>query len=342
MSNETAIDVAAQHFGQIKLSEGTALPVIGDYGDYLRLAEYLVAHGMHYGHTVDSAAGAICAGHPLGLTPQVSLQYIAMVRDRPTIWGSALLSLAKASPRCKSIVGGCWRGPQVSHAIANPPKGDFAAARARQTLVDELAGRYHNDKRLQMTDFLVGWAVTIDDSDMIHVSVFDISDAETAGLLRSKGAWTSYPQRMCMQRARTFLIRDTYPEVMIFPMTTEEARDSGYSDIIIDTSPKPDKVDAIHKEENIQDAEMAEPEPPPVVFEESAQAEPDAPPVFDEVAALAEFTGLRDELKAARGGQDVKQELAAMAGKGWKKMSVAEKREYLDRVKERIDEVRGG
>lgn len=43
---------------------------------------------------------------------------------------------------------------------------------------------------------------------------FSKSDATRAGLWGKKGSWTQYPQRMLMFRARSWALRDTFPDVL--------------------------------------------------------------------------------------------------------------------------------
>jgi hypothetical protein len=44
---------------------------------------------------------------------------------------------------------------------------------------------------------------------------FTVEDAKTAGLVKDKGNWVKYPGRMCLARARSFLARDVYPDLLM-------------------------------------------------------------------------------------------------------------------------------
>jgi len=44
---------------------------------------------------------------------------------------------------------------------------------------------------------------------------FTVEDAKTAGLVKEKGNWVKYPGRMCLARARSFLARDVYPDLLM-------------------------------------------------------------------------------------------------------------------------------
>lgn len=55
--------------------------------------------------------------------------------------------------------------------------------------------------------------------------VFSMEDAKRAKLIGKAGPWTEYPTRMCMLRARGFLARDLYADVLKGLSTAEEAMD---------------------------------------------------------------------------------------------------------------------
>lgn len=44
--------------------------------------------------------------------------------------------------------------------------------------------------------------------------LFSLDMAKRAGLLAKKGPWQQYPERMCKMRARSWLCRDVYPDVL--------------------------------------------------------------------------------------------------------------------------------
>lgn len=55
-------------------------------------------------------------------------------------------------------------------------------------------------------------------------ATFSYSDAERAGLTKRQ-VWTQYPKRMIQMRARSFAIRDAFPDVLNGIITKEEAQD---------------------------------------------------------------------------------------------------------------------
>jgi hypothetical protein len=61
---------------------------------------------------------------------------------------------------------------------------------------------------------------------------FSKVDATTAGLWAKAGPWTQYPKRMLQMRARSFAIRDQFPDVLKGIATAEEAQDYAVGETI--------------------------------------------------------------------------------------------------------------
>ena len=58
-----------------------------------------------------------------------------------------------------------------------------------------------------------------------QVRTFSDVDAKTAGLLGKQGPWTTNPKRMKQMRARSFALRDVFPDVLKGIAIAEEAQD---------------------------------------------------------------------------------------------------------------------
>ena len=132
---------------------------------------------------------AIQMGAELGLSPMLSLQNIAVINDRPSIYGDAMLAICKASPLCESI--------------EEYLDGD-------QSQIDTLTAICKVRRR--------GFKNEITGS-------FSWEDAKKAGLATKAGAWLSYPKRMLQMRARGFALRDAFPDLLNGLITREEAND---------------------------------------------------------------------------------------------------------------------
>lgn len=143
----------------------------------------------HYRGKPNDILCAIQMGAELGLSPMLSLQNIAVINDRPSIYGDAMLAICKASPLCESIeeyLDGDQSQIETLTAICKVRRRGFK---------NEITGSF-------------SW-----------------EDAKTAGLATKAGAWLSYPKRMLQMRARGFALRDAFPDLLNGLITREEAND---------------------------------------------------------------------------------------------------------------------
>lgn len=213
-----------QRYEQLALDEGGEI-ICKTAGDIITLADFLVRHGQSYGHNVQTAVGAIMKGRELGKPALWALQWIAMVRDKPTIWGAGLRALACERDYCGGIESGALTGPGAKAAIDVWGKSDNLM---RRELVSNLAVRLREvGKAADQPSYWIGWAMTLHmRHGMVFVSLFDSIDARNAGLIGGRGGmYEKFPRRMFAARATGYLIRDVYPECMVGDMTAEEALD---------------------------------------------------------------------------------------------------------------------
>lgn len=131
---------------------------------------------------------AIQHGAELGLGPMQSLQCIAVINGRPSIWGDAALALVQASAVCEYVTEEIEEGKdgEALVAICTAKRRGYP----RPTVVK-----------------------------------FSVADAKKAGLWGKSGPWTQYPKRMLQLRARGFALRDAFPDVLKGLITAEEAQD---------------------------------------------------------------------------------------------------------------------
>ena len=134
----------------------------------------------------ESCLLAIQHGSEVGLSPMQSLQSIAVINGRPTIWGDAALALVQSSPACE----------YVREYIDG--EGDKAVA------VCEVKRR--------------GYPAPTE-------AHFSMADAKRAGLAGKAGPWTQYPARMLALRARGFALRNAFADALRGLVTAEEAQD---------------------------------------------------------------------------------------------------------------------
>ena len=156
--------------------------------DAYRFANAIVASGFapRGMEKPEAVLVAIQLGAELGLTPMAALQNTAVINGRPAIYGDAALALVRAS------------GLLTSYK-------------------EEEIGEPNTDAH--------GYRVTATRGDASTVETFTVADAKRAKLWAKAGPWTDYPKRMLRFRARGYVLRDLFGDVLKGLRTVEEARD---------------------------------------------------------------------------------------------------------------------
>ena len=144
---------------------------------------------------------AIQHGSEIGLSPMQSLQSIAVVNGRPTIYGDAALAVCLASVVCE------W----VTESVDGEGDRMVATCSAQRR----------------------GYPAPI-------TSTFSVADAKAAGLWAKQGPWSQYPKRMLAMRARGFALRNAFADVLRGLVTAEEAQDYQVTGIeVVPSRPAP-------------------------------------------------------------------------------------------------------
>jgi hypothetical protein len=134
----------------------------------------------------ESCLLAIQHGSEVGLSPMQSLQSIAVINGRPTIWGDAALALVQASPVCEYVREYTEGDGEQLVAVCEAKRRGYP----QPTVVR-----------------------------------FSMSDAKKAGLAGKSGPWSQYPGRMLTLRARGFALRNAFADALRGLITAEEAQD---------------------------------------------------------------------------------------------------------------------
>jgi len=150
----------------------------------------------------ESCMLAIQHGSEVGLSPMQSLQSIAVINGRPTIWGDAALALVQSSPVCEYV------------------KEYFEGEGKTFTAVCEAKRRGYPSPT---------------------VSRFSVADAEKAGLLGKSGPWSQYRDRMLQLRARGFALRNAFADALRGLITAEEAQDYTHN-VVSETPRQPVEI----------------------------------------------------------------------------------------------------
>jgi hypothetical protein len=158
------------------------------FEDSLRASKVIVASGTAprslFADGVDPVAAVwavIQLGAEVGLTPMASVQNIALINGRPGLYGPAMLAVVEASGKLESIEE--WIEGE----------GDARTAYCRVKRIGRPA----------------------------HTASFAVADSKRAGLWDKRGKngsltpWQQYPDRMLMMRARSFALKDRFPDVLM-------------------------------------------------------------------------------------------------------------------------------
>lgn len=129
---------------------------------------------------------AVQWGYELGLAPMQTLQNVAVINGRPSVYGDAALALVQSSPVCEDV-----EESMEGEGTENPVAVCIAKRKGRKPVTAR----------------------------------FSVADAKRAGLWGKQGPWTQYPKRMLQMRARGFALRDAFPDVLKGLITAEEAQD---------------------------------------------------------------------------------------------------------------------
>lgn len=128
---------------------------------------------------------AVQLGAELGLSPMQAIQNVSVINGRPSLWGDAMLAVVRASPTCEDVVERIEGEGDAMAAVCIAKRRGASPVEAR----------------------------------------FSVADAKRAGLWNKQGPWQQYPRRMLQMRARSFALRDAFPDLLRGLVAAEEAAD---------------------------------------------------------------------------------------------------------------------
>lgn len=210
----------------VTMGGDVAAVVPANVGEMMQLADYLAKSEMipkSYHGKPQEIVVAMMYGMELGLPPLAAVRHVAVINGRPALYGDGQLGVAM--------------GKGMVETIREKIEGEGDQMKAVCSV-----------KRKGMVD------------PVIHT--FSMADAKKAGLWNKAGPWSLYPKRMLQMRARSFALRDAFPDLLL-GMSAEESHDAGVGpdharDVTpSDITPPASRLDAF-------EATMAgEPEPAP-------------------------------------------------------------------------------
>lgn len=176
-----------------------------DFDGAWRIANAVAKAGMAPKglETPEKAMVAIMHGMEVGMTPMAALQSIAVVNGRPTIWGDGAIGLVRSSGKLE------W----IKETITGVDDSMVATCEVKRK----------------------------GDPDPVKAT-FSVADAKKAGLWGKQGPWQQYPKRMLAMRARAFVLRDTFADILRGLGIAEEVGDyQPMRDVTPSTPPVPPK-----------------------------------------------------------------------------------------------------
>lgn len=162
-------------------------------------AEIIANSGLvpdDYAGKPDKVFAAIQLGAELGLAPLQSVQNIAVIGDRPSVWGDALLALIQSHPLCEDVIEEFDENKMIARCTVLR-KGRKPVIRTFSKADAELAKLW-------------------------------------GGRAGKSSPWQTYPKRMLQMRARGFACRDSFADALRGLSSAEEVQD--YIDVEVKAS----------------------------------------------------------------------------------------------------------
>lgn len=188
--------VPAQPRAAVSLGIRGLAPV--DLDGLWRVAQYVSRSGLAPKgvETPEAVFVAMEMGLELGLPLMASLQNIAVVNGRPTLWGDSQLAVVRSTGELEEFAE--WYEVAGKRVPRNPSAfddGTTAVCRVKRRGMEAAE------------------------------AAFSVADAKRAGLWGKTGPWSQYPARMMRFRARSFALRDQFGDALRGLLSTEEAAD---------------------------------------------------------------------------------------------------------------------
>ncbi len=184
--------------------------------DAFRLSNMIVKSGMAPSSfkTPEAVLVAIMHGMEVGLPPLMALQSIAVINNRPTLWGDGAMALVRATGQLEEFEE--WIDGANDNMIA-----------------------YCKIKRRG-------------EKPVTHS--FSVADAKKAGLWGKQGPWTTYPRRMIAMRPRSWCLRDVFADALKGLHIAEEVMDTDMKNVTPPSPPPAPSVAASPHIETVQSA----------------------------------------------------------------------------------------
>lgn len=174
--------------------------------DAFRLAKAVFQSGMAPDglDNEQSVMVAMMSGMEVGLSPIQAIQSVAVINNRPCLWGDGLLAAVRSHPKCEYIKEWIEGNDDQQVAFCETKRAGEPSPVKRSFSVDDAkrAGKWTTQPRVTRRKKNGGSYETANDS-----------------------TWYKYPQRMLQMRARAWCLRDTYADVLKGIQVREEVEE---------------------------------------------------------------------------------------------------------------------
>lgn len=198
-------------------ARGLALATMDDAFKFAKMVSASEFAPKDFRGKPESCLLAVQHGSEVGLGPMQSLQSIAVINGRPSVWGDAALALVMGSPVCE----------YVRETVSGDGEAMVATCEAKRKGYPQ--------------------PTTV---------AFSVADAKKAGLWGKSGPWQQYPKRMLQLRARGFALRDAFPDVLKGLVTAEEAQDYPQAAAPVPTVSQPVPEDPVNVPAEANEGDM--------------------------------------------------------------------------------------
>jgi hypothetical protein len=197
---------------KVELAMGAQGFDLTNLSEAIRFANMMVETGLMPKdmQTMPRVLLAMQLGFEVGLPPLAAIQNTAVINGRPSLYGDVVLGIVIAS--------GKFDMDAFEETQEMDEHGMPISARC-------VVRRLPHGKP--------------------KIGTFTMKEAKLAGLMGKSGPWTTYPKRMMQFRARSFALRDAFPDLLKGIISAEEAMDIPPEERNVTPSPdaKPKNLD---------------------------------------------------------------------------------------------------
>lgn len=220
------------------MTEGLATTDTWLEAERLALAEAFVPQGLrrsaehtarrlgdlhdHYPRALQATLYAVAEmARGLGMSTVVALQYMCVINGRVCLYSDAPMGLAMRAAAAQT-----GKPLQWDHRLVGLEGLAALRDHAREPIAAAARDRYMLRAGVKPATYRAS-VFSLERGGQWFTEIFDTEDARRARLLGKAGPWSEYPQRMLFHRARTYAVRNVYPDAMCGLLTAEEVLDMG-------------------------------------------------------------------------------------------------------------------